>query len=146
MTDTILTAKATIKDGVKVTCEAGKHKFYTDEPASSGGTDEGMNPLEAFLSALGACKSVITRMASKKMRIPFEELEVVCKGTINFDGVTGKNPNEKIGIKDIESTYTFKTSASKEDIERLVEYVDSHCPVMDTVINSPTHSHKVVIK
>ncbi len=146
MANTTLIGKATIKDGLKVTCEAGKHTFYTDEPASSGGTDTGMNPLEAFLSSLGACKSVISKMAARKMKIQFEELEVECKGTIDFDGVTGKNPNAKIGISNIESIYTFKTSASKEEIEKLVEYVDTHCPVMDTVINSPTHSHKVVIK
>ena len=145
MAETILVGKATIKDGLKMTCESGKHIFYLDEPKSSGGTDEGMNPLEAFLCALGACKSVISKMASKKMRIPFDEVQVECRGTMDFDGVTGKNPNAKIGISNIESIYTFKTTASKEEIEKLVEYVDSHCPVMDTVVNSPTHSHKVVI-
>ena len=106
MADSILVGKATLKDSLKVTCESGAHVFYCDEPKSSGGTDEGMNPLEAFLCSLGACKSVISKMAS---------------------------------------SYTFKTSASKEDIEKLVEYVDAHCPVMDTVVNSPSHSHKVVI-
>ena len=85
-------------------------------------------------------------MAARKMKIQFEELEVECKGTIDFDGITGKNPNAKTGIKDIATTYTFKTSATQEEIEKLVDYVDIHCPVMDTVINSPTHSHKIVIK
>ena len=145
MADSILIGKATLKDSLKVTCKSGAHVFYCDEPKSSGGTDEGMNPLEAFLCSLGACKSVISKMASRKLRIPFDEVQVECKGTIDFDGVTGKNPNAKIGISNIESIYTFKTSASKEDIEKLVEYVDAHCPVMDTVVNSPSHSHKVVI-
>ena len=146
MADSILVGKATIREGVKVTCEAANHVFYTDEPRNSGGTDEGMNPLQAFLCSLGACKSVIARMAARKMRLQFEELEVECKGTIDFDGITGKNPNAKTGIKNIETTYTFKTSASEEEIKKLVEYVDVHCPVMDTVINSPTHSHKIIIK
>ena len=146
MADSILVGKATLKEGVKVTCESAGHVFYTDEPKASGGTDEGMNPLQAFLCSLGACKSVIARMAGRKMRVQFEELEVECKGTIDFDGITGKNPNAKTGIKNIETTYTFKTSASKEEIEKLVDYVDIHCPVMDTVINSPTHSHKIVIR
>ena len=146
MADTTLIGKATLKEGVKVTCKSGNHVFYTDEPKTSGGTDEGMNPLQAFLCSLGACKSVIARMAARKMKIQFEELEVECKGTIDFDGITGKNPNAKTGIKDIETTYTFKTSATQEEIEKLVNYVDIHCPVMDTVINSPTHSHKIVIK
>lgn len=146
MADSILIGKASIKDGVKVKCEAAGHVFFTDEPRSSGGTDEGMNPLQAFLCSLGACKSVIAKMAGRKMKIQFEELEVECKGIIDFDGITGKNPNVKTGIKNIETIYTFKTSASQEEIEKLVEYVDIHCPVMDTVINSPTHSHKVIIK
>ena len=146
MADGIIVGKAKIKDGLKVECEAGKHSFYLDEPPQAGGTDEGMNPLEALLSALGACKSIIARMSASKMGIKFDELQVECKGTMDFDGVTGKNPNAKIGLKNIETTYIFKTSASKEEIDRLVDYVDTHCPVMDTIVNTPLHSHKAIIK
>lgn len=146
MADSIIVGKATIRDGMKVKCEADKHSFYLDEPVSSGGTDEGMNPIEALLSSLGACKSIITQMAAKKMGIKFDELEVECKGSIDFDGVTGKNPNAKIGLKNIETTYKFRTSESQEKINKLVDYVDVHCPVMDTIVNSPCHSYKAIIK
>ena len=146
MADSMIVGKATIKNGMKVICEAGKHNFYLDEPVAAGGTDEGMNPIEALLSALGACKSIIAQMTAKKMGINFVELQVECKGTMDFDGVTGKNPNAKIGLKNIETTYTFETSASQEDINKLVDYVDLHCPVMDTIINSPLHSHRAIIK
>lgn len=146
MADSIVVGKATIRSGMKVSCEAGKHSFVLDEPTSFGGTDEGMNPIEALLSSLGACKSIITQIAAKKMGIKFDELQVECKGVIDFDGVTGKNPNAKIGLKNIETTYSFKTSESQEKINELVEYVDVHCPVMDTIVNSPSHSHKAIIQ
>ena len=80
------------------------------------------------------------------MGIKFDELQVECKGVIDFDGVTGKNPNAKIGLKNIDTIYTFKTSESQEKINELVEYVDVHCPVMDTIVNSPSHSHKAIIQ
>ena len=146
MANSIIEGKASIKEGMKVKCEAGKHMFYCDEPVPVGGSDAGMNPLEAFLCALGACKTIIARIAGKKMKIAFDELEVVCRGTIDFDGIKGINPSAKKGINNIESIYTFKSSASKEELEKLAEYVDINCPVMDTVINSPTHSHKIEIK
>ncbi len=140
-----LTGKATLADvsGVKVNCEARGKTFVLDEPAQLGGTDEGMNPLEALLSSLGACKCVVTKMVAGKMGIPLESVSVECTGLLDPTGFTGANPDAKIGLSEIDSVFTIKSSASKEEIEKLVEFVDVHCPVNDTIKNPPSMSHTI---
>ncbi len=142
MSDVTFTGKAVIDmgEGLKVNCEANNHKIILDEPAELGGTNVGMNPVEALLCALGACKTIVTKTVAEKMRIDLEAVEVVCDGVLDPDGFLGVNPNAKVGFSKIETTFNFKTSAPKEKLEKLVKFVESHCPVMDTIMNSPEHS------
>lgn len=35
-----------------------KHAIISDQPKAAGGTDEGMNPVDIFVSSLGACIAV----------------------------------------------------------------------------------------
>ncbi len=140
-----LIGTATLADvsGVKVNCEARGKTFVLDEPAQLGGTDEGMNPIEALLSSLGACKCIVTKMVAGKMGIPLESVSVECTGLLDPEGFTGANPDAKIGLSEISSVFNIKSSASKEEIEKLVEFVDVNCPVNDTIQNSPSMSHSI---
>lgn len=145
MSNVTFTGKAVMDmgEGFKVSCESNGHKIILDEPESFGGTNLGMNPVEAVLNALGACKTIVTKSAAQKMRIDLEAIEVVCHGVLDPDGFTGVNPNAKVGFSKIETVYNFKSSATRESLEKLVKFVESHCPVMDTIINSPEHSSTI---
>ena len=46
---------AELQQGVAVKVQARQFELMLDEPKSLGGTDTGMNPVEALLGALGAC-------------------------------------------------------------------------------------------
>jgi len=129
--------------GLKVVCESGGKEIILDEPEGLGGTDLGMNPIEALLNALGACKCIVTRLAAKSMGIPLESLSIECKGTLDPDGFQDINPNAKIGLSEIETVFHIKSSANDADIEKLIAYVDSHCPVNDTIKNPPALSRKI---
>ncbi|WP_024468034.1 OsmC family protein [Treponema pedis] len=129
--------------GYKVVCESGGKQFILDEPKSIGGTDLGMNPLEALLNALGACKCVVAKLTAKQQGFNLDSISVECTGTFDSDGFKGLNSNAKIGLSEIETVYNIKTSASQEETEKFIAFVDSHCPVNDTIGNSPKLSHKV---
>ena len=53
--------KATAKklpEGLQVETTARNFKILLDEPEDLGGTNKGLNPVEAVLSALGACQTI----------------------------------------------------------------------------------------
>ncbi|MDZ7836282.1 MAG: hypothetical protein U5K84_14065 [Alkalibacterium sp.] len=47
--------------GMKVSCTSRNFEFILDEPKNLGGSNEGMNPVEALLSSLGACKVIVAQ-------------------------------------------------------------------------------------
>ncbi|WP_352420291.1 OsmC family protein [Proteiniborus sp.] len=131
--------KSTTKlaEGMKVECTARSHKIILDEPTGLGGTDKGMNPVEAVLSALGACKCIVARCFARAHKIDLQDFWVEVEGDLDPDGFQGKNKNVKVGFSAIRSKIHIKSSSSKEDIERFVEFIDRTCPVADTLANSP---------
>ena len=131
--------KSTTKltEGMKVECTARDHEIILDEPAGLGGTDTGMNPVEAVLCALGACKCIVARCFAKAHKIDLQDFRVELEGDLDPDGFMGKNKDAKIGFSTIRCNIYIKSNSSKEDIEKFVEFIDRTCPVADTLINSP---------
>ncbi len=65
-----------LKEGMKVECSARDHKIVLDEPTELGGTDLGMNPVEAVLCALGgACKCIVARCYAKLHRVNLQDIK-----------------------------------------------------------------------
>ncbi len=139
MAKILLNSKAELEsaDGFKVNCVARDKKIVLDEAEEAGGTDQGMNPLEAMLSALGACKCIVAKMSAEKLGIKIEKFSIESVGVWNPSGFTGDDPTAKIGFSKITTRYIIKSQASLEELKKFAEYVDRHCPVHDTIMNAP---------
>lgn len=131
--------------GMTVTCEARGLEFILDEPEELGGVNKGMNPVEALLSALGACKCIVAKSFARLNRIKLQEVQIVCEGELDPDGFMGKNPEAKIGFSRIKTNYFIKADNTDEEIHKFVEFIESHCPVMDSIVNSPVMEDEVNI-
>jgi len=136
MADTLFNAKATLKEGLQVECTARDFSIILDEPVSLGGTDTGMNPVEALLSALGGCKCIVARAFAKKHKINLKIVEIELEGTLDPDGFLGRNPDAKIGFSRIVTKFKIEADNTKEEIEKYVEFIESNCPVQDTLTNA----------
>ncbi|TNV67846.1 OsmC family protein [Trichococcus shcherbakoviae] len=123
-----------LKEGYQVINKARGKSIVIDEPKAFGGTDIGMSPVEALLAGLGSCKCIAGRMFAEKLNINLHELEVEVTGNLNTDGFLG-DENVKIGFTDIHATYHVKADNTEAEISHFVNYVESHCPVGDTLIN-----------
>ncbi len=131
--------KSTIKlqQGLQVEVTSGKHKFMLDEPPQLGGTDTGMNPVEALLGSLGACMGIVAKSFAQMHKIDLQDLKIELEGDLDPDGFMGTNKEAKIGFSKIRINIDIKSNSSEEDIEKFVTFVENSCPVCDTIMNSP---------
>ncbi len=131
----LTTFKAKVKKlpgGLQVEGVSRNFKIIMDEPADMGGTNVGMNPVEATLCALGGCQSIVAAAFAQAQGVKFEEFYVDIEGDIDLDGFMGKS-DVRPGLQEIRFTMHFKTDESQEKMEKFAEFIEKTCPVGDTL-------------
>lgn len=146
MANEIFKSTTKLKESLQIEVTSGKHKFILDEPPALGGTDIGMNPVEALLGSMGACMCIVAKSFARMHRIDLQDLKIDLEGDLDPDGFMGKNKEAKIGFSKIKMNIFIKSSSSKEDIDNFIKFVEKTCPVCDTVINTPKMVTEVTIE
>lgn len=134
MTKTRFRASAYLQDGVQVKVKSRNFEIIIDEPESLGGTDTGMNPVELLLSALGACQAIVARVYAKKFNIEFDNLWIELEGDLDTDGFLNKS-DVRPGYSDIRYNIHIETDAPKGKVDEFVAFIETKCPVGDTIAN-----------
>lgn len=137
--------EARLEDQLRVKINARQHSIILDEPKEFGSTDAGMTPIEALLGALGACKCIVAKSYAQKFNVTFTDISVKIEGELDSDGFLGRNPEAKIGLSYVKTTYHFESSSRQEEIEALVAFVDQTCPVADSMLNAPVLESAITI-
>jgi len=133
----LTTFKASVKKlpkGLQVETDARGFKIILDEPRELGGTDVGMNPVEAVLCALGACQSIVAAAFAKAQKFNFEEVHIELEGDLDPDGFMGL-ADVRNGFQVIRYKMHFKTEESLEKAEAFANFIESRCPVGDCLTN-----------
>ncbi|AWP27928.1 OsmC family protein [Paenibacillus sp. Cedars] len=125
-------ATAHLEEGVRVVTQVRQFELVIDEPKSLGGTDTGMNPVEALLASLGACQSIVARVYASKFDVVLEDFRVDVEGDLDLDGFFNRS-EVRPGYSDIRYTFYIKTPSPAEKVEAFVEVLESKCPVGDTI-------------
>jgi uncharacterized OsmC-like protein len=112
----------------------GPHGIQVDEPRDVGGNDEGPNPYELLLAALGACTSMTVRMYAERKQWPLQGVEVrLAHSRIHAEDCA--ECETKQGMLDrIEAEITFIGDLSDEQRHRLME-IANICPVHRTLVS-----------
>ncbi len=116
MAVTTFKASTYLKDKVLVEANVRGHKIIIDEPKELGGDDQGANPVELVLSALGACQSIVARIYANKLKIDLRNFWVELEGDLDIDGFLGKS-DVRPGFLTIRYTFHIETSAPEEKVE-----------------------------
>jgi uncharacterized OsmC-like protein len=108
-----------------------------DEPPVLGGTDKGPNPVEYALAALATCQEITYRLHADAMGIPVNEVSVTLEGELDLRGFFAAAEGVRPGFLWIEGKVSFDSPATPEELARLKQAVDEHCPVLD-LLRNPT--------
>jgi uncharacterized OsmC-like protein len=133
----IATFKATsqLVEGLQVDNQVRHFSVRMDEPVNLGGTDTGMNPVEAVLAALGSCLAIVAGAFAKSQGIDLQDFWVEMEGDLNPDGFLNGKPGVRTGFQEVRFIPHFKTSSSPEEVEKFVAFMKSRCPVSDIIMN-----------
>mgnify|MGYP002738504055 CR=1 FL=1 len=130
--------------GLKVSCRSREFEFFLDEPKNLGGTNTGMNPVEALLSSLGACKVIVAKSFARLHKIKLNSIRIELEGELDTDGFMGKNPEAKIGFSKIITNFYIDADNTDEEIAEYVEFINRTCPVADTIENPPVMVSNII--
>lgn len=117
--------------GLKSVVKARGFEITVDMPENFGAGDEGPRPGELVLAALAACHEVTYRLYADYMDIPLDSIAVKVTGTSDARGFLGPDIGARPGYSKMFGDILIDSPASDEDIERLRQAVNEHCPVLD---------------
>lgn len=125
-------ATAHLQNGVQVKTASRQFELIIDEPKSLGGTDTGMNPVEALLASLGACQAIVARVYAPRFEVKLDDFRVEVEGDLDLDGFFNRS-EVRPGYSDIRYTFYIKTESPQDRVEEFIQFLESKCPVGDTI-------------
>jgi uncharacterized OsmC-like protein len=114
--------------GLRQAISVGPHHLLADEPKTSGGSDDGPDPYELLLSALGSCTNMTLRMYADRKKWPLQEIRVALTHSKNHanDCINCEQPAAMLNR--IDRRITLIGELSPEQRQRLLE-IANLCPV-----------------
>lgn len=131
-----------------VRCSAKVRDFppiVVDEPPELGGADAGANPVELVLVALGACQEIMYSAYASVMGVQLNSVKVNLRGYLDLRGLFGLDAAVPAGYQKIVFETALDSPADAETLKKLVQTVESHCPVLDTLVRAIEVSGQVSI-
>ncbi|MBN2689163.1 MAG: OsmC family protein [Gammaproteobacteria bacterium] len=133
-----------MQDGFSVKCESRGHTIVLDEARNLGGSDSGMNPIEAALSALGACQVIVAKLYAKNKGIDLLDFKIELEGDIDTDAFNDDQRSPY--IEEIRTKVFIKSSSPEEEVRKFVNFVENNCPVANILKNPAQMIPEVIIE
>ena len=116
-------------------CEVGT--FLGGTPTglhvSTGGDGSLACSAQMLLEALVGCAGVTLSVVAKALEIPLEKAEVHAEGELDFRGTLGVDRSAAVGFRRIRLRFELSTSASDEQVSKLLELTERYCVVQQTL-------------
>ena len=107
------------------------HEIISDQPYGFNGQNKGPKPSELVLAALAACQETTYRIFAEDMGIQIGKISVQLRGAQDLRGFMAMDNEIPAGFINIEGKVFIQSDATEEELERLRQRVDQHCPVLD---------------
>lgn len=102
-----------------------------------GGDGSFVCPVEIMLAGLVSCAGVTLAAVAHAMRIELKSAEIVATGTLDFCGTLAVNKTSPVGLNAVQIRFLIDTSATAEQLEKLIELTHRYCVVWRTLELAP---------
>ena len=128
-------SESSLIEGFHSRASLRQHSIEVDEPKELGGSDQGPNPVELILAALGTCQEITYKAYATVLGIPIESVSVELEGDLDLQGFLALKDEVRPGYQQIRGTVRIKSEADDATLAKLREAVNAHCPVLDIISN-----------
>lgn len=118
--------------GLCQTVTIGSHQLRADETKDVGGSDEGPDPYEYLLAALGTCTNMTVRMYADRKRWLLREVRTTLSHAKSYAADCEDCEHPGAMVDRIERRITLFGELSEEQRNRLLQIAD-RCPVHKTL-------------
>lgn len=123
-------AETHLIEGFEARAHIRQFNLTVDEPPTLGGTDQGPNPVELVLAALGTCQEIVYATYARVLGIPLDAVAVHVTGSLDPRGFFGV-ADVPAGFREVSFAVEVQSPAGPEESQRLISAVNAHCPVLD---------------
>ena len=131
----VVTLSATGELGAGVSCSVNTGRAIAEaglHPAT-GGDGTQLCSGDMLLEALAACAGVTLRAVSTSLGIEVRGGTVRAEGDLDFRGTLGVARDAPVGFKDIRLEIALETTASAEQLDKLLQLTERYCVVLQTL-------------
>ncbi len=132
-----LHADGALGEGVTCSVRTGRALVEAGLHPASGGSNMSACSGDMLLQALVACAGVTMSSVATSMEIPIDRGTIHAEGDLDFRGTMAVDKKVPVGFTAIRVRFDIESSASPEQLDRLVELTERYCVVYQTLLNPP---------
>lgn len=117
-------------DNYQASVQIRDFALTVDEPEQIGGANTGPTPVELVLAGLGTCQEIVYATYARVLGIPLDGVAVTAEGRLDLRGFFGV-ADVPAGFQDVTYTVSIDSPAEPADVQRLIDVVNRHCPVLE---------------
>lgn len=121
--------------GLRQLISIGPHELVGDEPKAAGGNDEGPDPYEYLLAALGTCTNMTVGLYAQRKGWPLREVRTALSHSRSYADDCEHCEQSGAMVDRIERRISLLGELSPQQRTRLLEIAD-RCPVHRTLTSS----------
>jgi uncharacterized OsmC-like protein len=103
----------------------------------TGGSGDHACSAEMLLQALAGCAAITLSAVTTAMSLPVSGGQVVAEGDVDFRGTLGVDRDTPVGFTAIRLRLELDSSASEEELAKLLSLTERYCVVFQTLATPP---------
>jgi uncharacterized OsmC-like protein len=131
-----LRAAGRLGQGVACSVETGQALVEAGLHPATGGNGMQACSGDMLLHALVACAGVTLSAVATALEIPFQSGEIHAEGDLDFRGTLGLSKEVPVGFKEVRLQFRLDSTASQEQIAKLIELTERYCVVLQSLRSS----------
>lgn len=128
-----LRAEGTLGEGLACSVDTGKALVEAGLHPATGGSGLQACSGDMLLQALVACAGVTLSAVATALEIPIQNGRVRAEGDLDFRGTLGLSKEVPVGFNEIRVHFNLESSASPEQLAKLIELTERYCVVLQTL-------------